>query len=303
VTAKLETLEVCFWSGGSRVAGVLSRPAGPGRYPTVIWSHGYGAYTGAIGAAVVADHFSAAGYALLRLDHRGCGRSAPSAAGPCVQGYESVQDLLSAVSYLSQRPDVDAQRVVLMGESHGGAAALAAGAIDRRVRGVLACDAFSNGESWLADLWSRSPRAEKYPVLVQRAHRAEEALARGEAPEVVPLEDVIPYAPEDLVLFHALCQQHPLWSRQVSLATLAALAQLRPACLGQHLRERPVRLLHGEEDATVPVRNLHVLRAAVGSADYHLIPSVGHGVTSACPEVVVPLMLEWLEKVLTTKGE
>jgi hypothetical protein len=302
MTAEVETLEVSFWSDGSLVEGLLSRPSVSGVFPVVIWSHGYGAYSNAVGAAVVAEHLPAEGFALLRLDHRGCGRSARSPRGPCVQGRESVEDLINAVSFLVTRQDIDGDRVVLMGESHGGSAALAAGALDRRVRGVLATDAFSDGRSWLQQLWSGAGRAEHYEELVRRANHTEEALALGQEPEVVPVEEVIPYAPEDLALFRSLCDLHALWSRRASLATVQALAQLQPASLGHHLRERPVRLLHGEEDGTVPVEHLHMLRAAVGTEDYHLVRGAGHGVTSACPEVVVPLMLEWLDTVLQTKG-
>jgi pimeloyl-ACP methyl ester carboxylesterase len=302
VTAGIQTSDVSFWSDGSLVQGLLSRPRANGVYPAVIWSHGYGAYSSAIGAAVVAEHLPAEGIALLRLDHRGCGRSTPSAAGPCVQGDESVRDLISAVSYLATRQDVDGERVVLMGESHGGSAALSAGALDQRVIGVLASDAFSDGRSWLRELWTNAGREEQYDELVRRGQRTEAALALGQGPEVVPVDEVIPYAPEDLALFRSLCQLHPLWSRRASLATVQALARLQPASLGHHLIDRPVRLLHGEDDGTVPVGHLHRLRAAVGTDDYHIVLGTGHGVTSACPQVVVPLMLEWLDKVLETKG-
>jgi pimeloyl-ACP methyl ester carboxylesterase len=189
-----------------------------------------------------------------------------------------------------------------MGESHGGSAALAAATLDQRVIGVLASDAFSDGRSWLRELWTRAGRAAQYDELVRRGQRTEAALALGQEPEVVPVEEVIPYAPEDLALFRSLCELHPLWSRRASLATVQALARLQPASLGHHLRDRPVRLLHGEDDGTVPVGHFHTLRAAVGTDDYHIVLGAAHGVTSACPEVVVPLMLEWLDKVLETKG-
>ena len=124
VTNSTVTSKVAFWSDGSQVTAVLSRPKGGDVYPAVIWSHGYGGYSDAIGAAVVAEHLQGRDMALLRLDHRGCGRSQPSVKGPCVQGSESVHDLVNAVTYLRARRDIDHDHVVLMGESHGGAAAL-----------------------------------------------------------------------------------------------------------------------------------------------------------------------------------
>lgn len=298
MTNSTVTSKVAFWSDGSQVTAVLSRPKGDDVYPAVIWSHGYGGYSDAIGAAVVAEHLSGRDVALLRLDHRGCGRSQPSVRGPCVQGSESVQDLVNAVTYLRARRDIDHDHVVLMGESHGGAAALAAAALDSHVCGVLATDAFSDGRAWLQEMWTDVGRQREYEDLLRRARLAEEAMVLGEVPEVAPIEEIIPYAPDDLVLFRSLCQSHPLWSRSASLATIQSLGQLQPASLAGHLRDRPVRLIHGSEDGTVPVRHLDVLRAAVGTKDYHVVNGVGHGVTSACPEVVIPLMLEWLEQVV-----
>ena len=92
VSDSIVTSTVAFWSEGSQLSAVLSCPGGGAVYPAVIWSHGYGGYSDAIGAAVVAGHLPGRGFALLRVDHRGCGRSQPSVRGPCVQGSESVQD-------------------------------------------------------------------------------------------------------------------------------------------------------------------------------------------------------------------
>ena len=235
---------------------------------------------------------------MLRVDHRGCGRSEPSIGGPCVQGRESVRDLVNAVTYLRARPEIDPGHIVLMGESHGGATALAAAALDRRVCGALSADAFSDGRSWLQEVWARAGRVDHYHELLRRATLCDAALVLGHGPEVVPIEDVIPYAPEDLVLFRSLCESHPLWSRQASLATVQAIHQLQPAALGGLLRGRPVRLIHGSEDGTVPPAHLGALGAAIGTEDCHLVSGVGHGVTSSSTDVVIPLMLEWLEEVV-----
>src|SRR5580658_7368369 len=169
VSRSVVTSEVSFWSEGSRVSALLSRPEPLEGYPVIVWSHGYGGYSDAIGAAVVAQHLPQRGFTLLRVDHRGCGRSQASVSGPCVQGRESVQDLVNAVSYLSTRSDVDQDHIVLMGESHGGATALAAAAIDPRVRGALATDAFSDGRWWLQDVWARAGRVDHYNELLRRA--------------------------------------------------------------------------------------------------------------------------------------
>ena len=208
------TSKVAFWSDGSQVDGPCWRVPRAHVYPAVIWSHGYGGYSAAIGAAVVAEHLSGRDVALLRLDHRGCGTVPTFGQRPVrLAGYESVQDLVNAVTYLRARRDIDYDQVVLMGESHGGAAALAAAALDSHVCGVLATDAFRDGHASLQEMWTGLGRQREYEELLWRARLAEEAMVLGEAPEVAPIEEIIPYAPDDLVLFRSLCQSHPLWSR------------------------------------------------------------------------------------------
>lgn len=288
--------DIAYQVEGSTVRGRLTLPRTVAPAPAVVWSHGYGAFGDVLGAAVVAEAIPATGVALLRVDHRGCGRSDPSPRGRCVQGYESVVDLVDAVSYLGTRPEVDPRRIFLMGESHGGAASLAAAALDQRVAGVLACDAFSHGRIWLRELWDDMRSGPEYAELRAAAYHAEERRVRGEAPGERAVPDIVPYAPADLAAFHQLCEEHPQWSRTASLATVESIARLQPASLGPDLRGRPVRLLHGRHDRTVPAWHADALAASAGTTDRHLLDA-GHGLVNAVPARATELILEWLATV------
>ena len=76
-------------------------------------------------AANVSNHLPlvawlpARGYNVLMLDYRGFGRSEGK---PTLDGI--VQDALAALEYLRSRPDVDRDRLVVLGQSIGGATAL-----------------------------------------------------------------------------------------------------------------------------------------------------------------------------------
>ena len=92
-------------------------PASGAAKGTVLHLHG--------NAANISNHLPlvawlpARGYNVLMLDYRGFGRSEGS---PTLDGI--VEDALAALKYLRSRPDVDRDRLVVFGQSIGGATAL-----------------------------------------------------------------------------------------------------------------------------------------------------------------------------------
>ena len=111
--------EVGFDSGdGTRLSGWFL-PARGSALGTVIQFHGNGAN--------ISNHLYAvrwlpyAGYNVFLFDYRGYGRSAgsPDRAG-------AIEDGVAAIRYVRGRKDVDARRLVLLGQSLGGAIGLSA---------------------------------------------------------------------------------------------------------------------------------------------------------------------------------
>ena len=82
-------------------------------------------------AVVLAGH----GYGVLATDARGHGDSGGVAMD---WGWYGDLDTAAAVTYLAQRPDVDADRIAVVGLSMGGEEALGAAAADPRIRAVVA---------------------------------------------------------------------------------------------------------------------------------------------------------------------
>jgi dienelactone hydrolase len=133
-------------SGGSklRLEARLIRPAAAGRYPLVVISHGSprnkaDAKTKTIDwADWIADDFARRGWIAATVLRRGYGHSEGAVSegyGSCKQphyaaaGLASAQDLLQTVNYLQSRPDVDPNRVLLLGISAGGFASIAAASL------------------------------------------------------------------------------------------------------------------------------------------------------------------------------
>jgi uncharacterized protein len=98
-------------------------------------------------AAVLARH----GFGVLMIDARGHGDSAGRAMD---FGWHGDADIAAATGYLADRPDVDLQRIGVVGMSMGGEEALGATATNDLIRAVIAEGATARNaadEAWLSD--------------------------------------------------------------------------------------------------------------------------------------------------------
>ena len=71
---------------------------------------------------------------VLRYDKRGVGQSGGRAESAGLQDY--AEDLRAAVKFLSERKDVDAKRIAIVGHSEGGLVAMLAAAKEKKIAGV-----------------------------------------------------------------------------------------------------------------------------------------------------------------------
>jgi dienelactone hydrolase len=163
-------------SGELRLKGYFWKPAGSGPFPAILFNHGSGAddaqhtagRTMAEAASDLAPVFLKHGYALFYLCRRGQGLSADQ--GPFTQDllkqaetkgtdarkhlhYELItgsqlDDALAALKFLRSAPDVDPNRIAIVGHSFGGMITLLSGDHDSTIRAEVAFAAGAN--SWRA---------------------------------------------------------------------------------------------------------------------------------------------------------
>ncbi len=113
-----------FPAEGAQLHYALDLPAGAGPFPAVVVGHGSGPATKDEGAFVV-GFWRSIGYAVLRYDKRGAGRSTGtyrglSAANSPAQVEELADDMIAGITFLKTRPDILAGRIGLMGVSQAG---------------------------------------------------------------------------------------------------------------------------------------------------------------------------------------
>jgi hypothetical protein len=150
--------EIAFENVKAQVtlAGTLTRPGGPGPFPAVVLISGSGPQDrdetlfGHKPFAVIADHLSREGYAVLRYDDRGFGKS--SGKFESATSADFSDDAESALDYLKSRREVDPKRIGFLGHSEGGMIApmIAARRPDVRFMILLAAPGISGEEIALA---------------------------------------------------------------------------------------------------------------------------------------------------------
>ncbi|OBG19584.1 alpha/beta hydrolase [Mycobacterium sp. 852002-51057_SCH5723018] len=117
MSALCDTARVSFVSRGTRCAGWLTLPGGPGPHPGVVLAHGLGA-THDMLLAQYERHLAAGGVATLAFDYRYTGESDGEPRQQfSMRGHR--QDVEAACEYLRQHGSIDAARVGLWGTSLG----------------------------------------------------------------------------------------------------------------------------------------------------------------------------------------
>ena len=101
-----------------------------------------------------------AGLVTLRYDHRGIGDSQME-TGQKLSWDDMVEDAREALKYLSQRQEVDPNRMAVVGHDMGGVIAMKLAATDERIKGVAL---ISTPGRPLVDVWADSYRFTHGPV-------------------------------------------------------------------------------------------------------------------------------------------
>ncbi|MCT4700167.1 alpha/beta hydrolase family protein [Tenacibaculum haliotis] len=106
------------------LAGTLTLPNKNGKFPVVILISGSGpqdrdeSFMGHKPFLVLSDHLTKQGIGVLRFDDRGHGKSTGDFGNATTEDFS--KDVLSAITYLKTRKDIDAKKIGLIGHSEGG---------------------------------------------------------------------------------------------------------------------------------------------------------------------------------------
>lgn len=239
---------VRFFSDGLSLDGDVYLPADlePGeRRPGLIACSGYQGLK-EIHPARFARVLSREGFVCLAFEYRGFGRSEGQRGRLVPQ--EQIEDVRAAVSFLETVPEVDADRIALIGWALGGGVAIAAAADDPRVRAVATVNAIGDGERstrFLHDEGSWERLLEQ--VAADRRTRALEGASALVQPfEVVRLDEITRgYVYEELY-------KAPGFGSNVSLEATDLLLRFRPERVADRIAPRPLLLVHAADNRLYP---------------------------------------------------
>ncbi|MCX7792107.1 MAG: alpha/beta fold hydrolase [Chloroflexaceae bacterium] len=264
---------VQFYSAGYRLDGLLYTPRGlPAgeRRPGVVLLVGY-TYLKTMVMPDIAKVLNAAGYIALVFDYRGFGES----EGPRgrLLPLEQVADARAALTFLSEQPTVDPDRLAVVGISLGGAHAITTAAIDERVKAVVALEPPGNGARWLRSLrrhweWTQ--------FLARLDEDRRQRVRTGISTTVDPLEIVLP-DPESQAFLDQVCAEFPQMKVMVPLESAEALIEYAPEEVADQITPRPLLIIHGDHDQLVPLAEAQAIAACAGdSCRLEVVPGMTH---------------------------
>lgn len=149
---------VTYRSGSLTISGVINVPHGDGPFPAIVLAHGYidpAAYDTGDGFDREQDLLARSGYVVLHTDYRGHASSDVDLRTDPRRRLGYPEDLVNAARAVKRLPDVDPDRVGVLGRSMGGGVTLQAlaavpGLVDAAVvYSAVSSDAADNYDRWI----------------------------------------------------------------------------------------------------------------------------------------------------------
>jgi alpha-beta hydrolase superfamily lysophospholipase len=239
--------EIAFHADGVALRGWLHRPEGDEPVATIIATHGLASTAEFL--EPLAAELVASGFGLLAYDHRCLGRSDGEPRQE-IDLWRQVQDMRTAISCISQRPDVDAGRIGLWGASMGGAVVLTAAAFDTRVRAVVGVVPVVSG--WHA-AQAMTP-AERRAAMQAALDEDRFTRARGLPPATVTMmpekapEEVAALPDPGLRFLYESAAKAPSHRPYVTLRSFENIRDFEPLAHAHRIAPRPLMVIVAEDD-------------------------------------------------------
>ena len=145
---------------GTRLSGWFIPPAEASTASSgIVLSHGWARSRAEL--LPHADFLHRAGFAVLAFDYRHRGKSG---GGEVTMGLRERDDLLAALDELAARPEIDAERIGVLGMSMGAVVALVVAATDQRVRALVAECPYATAETIMTRALRHYYRLPSFPL-------------------------------------------------------------------------------------------------------------------------------------------
>ncbi|GAA2680357.1 alpha/beta hydrolase [Nonomuraea recticatena] len=261
--------KVSFTAAGVRCAGYLYLPTGSGPVPCVVLCHGF---SGTMDRLFdYAERFAAEGFASLVFDYRSFGESdGEPRQVPDIDG--QLVDVRAAVAFARAHERIDPGKVLLWGNSLGGAHVITVAASDPRIAAVVAQIPF-NGFPKKVEGRSTGETLRLLGAIVWDAIRGKVGLRPAYIPMVGrPGELAVTATPEaDQHIQTLTGGGKTLWRNSVAPRGLLQMMRYRPAEAAARLT-CPLLVCVAAEDRETPLENSRVLADRAPQGELRVYP-------------------------------
>ena len=236
---------------GLMLRGWLYRPDNAqGDLPAVILAHGFTAVK-EMALDKYGEVFAKAGLAAIVYDHRNFGDSDGAIRGE-VSPHDQRSDYRDAISFAQNLEGVDPNRVGIWGTSYSAGLVVEVGAIDRRVKAVVAQAPLASGYLNILRLGTEGG----FPELLKLLEKARAEEWAGKAPARLK---VVSNDPDEL---HAIAGEHSYnfftsypeanWKNETTLRSVDYFLEFDPTPYFPRVSPTPLLMIVATEDTTTP---------------------------------------------------
>ncbi len=215
-----------------------------GRLPTIVMAHGFSAVK-EMYLDRFAEAFAAAGLAAVVFDNRNFGASDGEPRQE-IDPWQQVRDYRDAITFAETLPATDPARIGIWGSSYSGGHVLVLGAIDRRVKCVVAQVPLASGH----DNARRLIRADYWASVQAMFADDRRARMEGKPPAMIPVVAEDPAAPSALPTPDSWAwftetgrTRAPSWKNEVTLRSVEMFTEYEPGSYVGFISPTPLMMV------------------------------------------------------------
>jgi alpha-beta hydrolase superfamily lysophospholipase len=281
--------KVSFQSKGLAIAGTVRVPAGVAareRRPAFMVLHGFGSNMNSTNVLEPCAMLEKLGYVTLRFDMPGCGES-EGEKGRLIC-LDQVQATSDALTFLAKHPNVEADRIAVIGSSFGAAVAVYTGGVDARVAAAISSGGWGDGERKFRGQHTTPEAWAKFTAMLEKGRR-EPSLR-------VPRYDIVP------IPQHLRGHLAPGSVQMFTADTAQSMYDFRADDVVGRMAPRPLLLLHSSVDSVTPTeQSVELFKRAGQPTDLHLFAETDHFMFAESNTRVRTVIFDWLARYFPVK--
>lgn len=279
---------VTFMSDGLKLSGYITIPDDykkGERRPAIMVLHGFGSNQKSGNVQIPCEMLSKMGYVTLGFDMRGCGDSEGEKGR--IICLEQVEDTKNALTFMQSRPEVDPDRIGVLGSSFGAAVSVYTAGVDKRVACAISSGGWGDGERKFkgqhpGEAWK------KFTDMLAEGKRVRAETGKS---LMVPRYDIVPIPPE--LRGHVV----PGSIQMFPAETAQSMYDFRADDVVGNIAPRPLLLLHSSVDSVTPTeQSVEMFKRANQPTDLHLFAETDHFMFNEENTRVRSVLTDWLAK-------